>query len=132
MSELGFVGLSDLQDYGFGPIRKTDATSNADGYHALGGEYGYDNNGNMNSDPSKGGATIAYNYLNLPKTVTFGSDDKVRYVYDATGVKRLKAVVGSTAGNAKTVHYSGPFIYEDNDLKCIDKYPIQPNFFQPS
>lgn len=40
-------------------------------------------------------------------------------MYDPAGMKHLKVVDGSTATNDKRVDYSGQFLYEDNDLKCI-------------
>ncbi len=95
----------------------TDGGTN-DGYFAVAEDYTYDANGNMNSDPSKG-TTIKYNYLNLPKEVSFGANDNLRYTYDATGNKLTKTV--ELDGNAEIgrTDYSGSFLYENNDLKAI-------------
>ncbi len=95
----------------------TDGGTN-DGYFAVAEDYTYDANGNMNSDPSKG-TTIKYNYLNLPKEVSFGANDNLRYTYDATGSKLAKVVDGINAENNTRVDYSGNFLYENNDLKAI-------------
>ena len=91
---------------------------NADGYFAVAEDHTYDANGNMNTDPSKG-TTIKYNYLNLPKEVSFGANDNLRYTYDATGSKLAKVVDGINAENNTRVDYSGNFLYENNDLKAI-------------
>jgi len=59
--------------------------------------------------------TIAYNYLNLPKTVTKGSD-VLTYIYDATGSK-LAAKLNSTVNN----FYTGAVVYKGD--KTIDYIP---------
>jgi len=41
-------------------------------------------NGNINFDPSRQ-ATIVYNHLNLPNSVTFADGNELHYVYDAYG-----------------------------------------------
>ena len=95
----------------------TDAGT-TEGYHAVAGNYGYDVNGNMVTDPSKG-TTIEYNYLNLPKNVEFGANDNLRYTYDAAGNKLVKVVDGTVAGNNTRLDYSGNFVYENDELKAI-------------
>ena len=96
----------------------TDGGTN-DGYYAVAEDYLDDANGNMNSDPSKG-TTIKYNYLNLPKEVSFGANDNLRYTYDATGNKLTKTVeLDGNAEIGRGMDYSGNFLYENNDLKAI-------------
>jgi RHS repeat-associated protein len=95
----------------------TDAGT-TEGYHAVAGNYVYDLNGNMTTDPSKG-TTIDYNYLNLPSQVQFGANDNLRYTYDAAGNKLVKVVDGTVAENNTRLDYSGNFLYENNELKAI-------------
>ena len=57
------------------------------------GTYTYDNNGNATYVPQRS-VTVAYNYLNLPSSVTVGSQGTISYLYDASGTK-LKKTVGA-------------------------------------
>ncbi|MCE6988871.1 RHS repeat domain-containing protein [Dyadobacter sp. CY323] len=75
--------------------------------------YAYDGNGNMSNDGNRG-ATITYNYLNLPKTVTIGANPAFKYEYDATGNKHKYV----NAADAFTAKYAGVFQYDGaNALK---------------
>ncbi|MCE6988586.1 DUF6443 domain-containing protein [Dyadobacter sp. CY323] len=65
--------------------------------------YGYDDNGNVTTDGNRS-ATITYNYLNLPKTVTMNGKTQV-YDYDAAGVKH------KYVSDTLTLKYEGPFEY---------------------
>lgn len=65
--------------------------------------YGYDGNGNMTTDGNRG-ATLTYNYLNLPKTITLGGKTAT-YDYDALGTKH-KYVFDTLA-----LKYAGRFQY---------------------
>jgi RHS repeat-associated protein len=67
-------------------------------------DYGYDVNGNMVSDANKKISSIAYNYLNLPGTITIIGKGSIDYVYDAAGNK-LKKVVHETGKSDKTTLY---------------------------
>jgi RHS repeat-associated protein len=85
-------------------------------------EYTYDVNGNMVKDLNKGivGASnangILYNHLNLPEEVKFGSTNKIKYIYDANGVKLRKQVV--EGGHAdRFTYYAGNHVYEGSSLK---------------
>ncbi|MCF0073694.1 DUF6443 domain-containing protein [Dyadobacter sp. CY261] len=73
------------------------------GVKSGGSSYGYDGNGNMTSDGNRG-ATLAYNYLNLPKTVTLGAKTAT-YDYDAFGNKHKYAF------DTLTMKYAGHFQY---------------------
>jgi RHS repeat-associated protein len=75
-------------------------------------DYTYDPNGNLWTDKNKGIINIAYNYLNLPRTVDMGSPS-TSYTYDAAGTK-LKCIFGSI-----TTDYIGNFVYEGGSLKYI-------------
>ncbi|KAA0992801.1 DUF6443 domain-containing protein [Dyadobacter aurulentus] len=65
--------------------------------------YAYDDNGNMTSDGNRS-ATITYNYLNLPKTVTMNGKTQV-YDYDAAGGKH------KYVSDTLVLKYEGPFEY---------------------
>jgi len=76
--------------------------------------YAYDSSGNTTTDGLRG-MTIAYNYLNLPKTVTKGSD-VLTYIYDAAGNK-LAEKLNTTVNN----FYTGAIVYKGD--KTIDYIP---------
>lgn len=74
--------------------------------------YSYDVNGNITHDGSRGTA-IAYNYLNLPKTVVIGGHT-MTYDYDASGMKHKYSDANSIT------KYAGTFEYDNaNALKRI-------------
>jgi RHS repeat-associated protein len=66
----------------------------------------------MHIDSNKG-KKIDYNFLNLPERVypEGPGTDKIRFIYDASGVKWQKKVTGS---NVTTTTYNGSFIYNGN------------------
>ena len=68
-----------------------------------GNDYSYDANGNMTQDLNKG-ITITYNHLNLPRTVSNGSNQTINYIYDAAGTKLQK--VYNNNGSNTTTDYS--------------------------
>ncbi|MEQ8715662.1 MAG: RHS repeat-associated core domain-containing protein, partial [Cyclobacteriaceae bacterium] len=72
-------------------------------------EYGYDANGNMIRDDNKGLVAIAYNYLNLPESVTRDDGMVINYTYAANGTK-LKKTVNNGAGVTNR-YYAGGFEY---------------------
>lgn len=92
-------------------------------------EYTYDANGNMLTDKNKGITEIAYNYLNLPTTITIANDEgngTISYVYDATGIKLRKIV---DDGSLKTTDYAGNYIYEDQVLQF---FPTSEGYIEPN
>jgi RHS repeat-associated protein len=86
-----------------------DNGDNTLGFKQGSGDYIYDANGNMIVDPNKGLSDIKYNNLNLPYSITKGSD-KIGYVYDVTGRKLANKLSG------KTKYYFGNFVYTDDKL----------------
>jgi YD repeat-containing protein len=73
------------------------APGNLGDYHyaagaSAGAVYEYDGNGNLTKDGNKGITNIAYNYLNLPQTITTGKGT-ITYTYDAAGNKLQKKTV---------------------------------------
>ena len=55
-------------------------------------DYTYDANGNMKSDTNKLITNITYNHLNLPTRINFVTEQKIEYLYDATGRKVKKKI----------------------------------------
>jgi len=96
------AGLS----YTYSGNRLTSLTKDGTPY-----SYAYDSNGNTTTDGLRG-MSIAYNYLNLPKTVTKGSD-VLTYIYDAAGNK-LAEKINTTVNN----FYTGAIVYKGD--KTID------------
>ena len=52
--------------------------------------YTYDDNGNLKTDAQKGITNILYNHLNLPKVIFFANNNRIEFIYDATGAKLQK------------------------------------------
>lgn len=84
-------------------------------------EYGYDANGNLLRDDNKKITTIAYNYLNLPYYIDYGSNNNFQYVYSATGVKlrTIVSVQGASDPTPKvtTTDYAGGMVYVNLELQ---------------
>ncbi len=80
-----------------------DASGSNLGVKSGASSYGYDGNGNVTSDGNRG-ATLTYNYLNFPKTVTMAGKTFI-YDYDAAGSKHKYVT------DTMTVKYAGGFEY---------------------
>ncbi|MCT4070796.1 hypothetical protein HZP86_16340, partial [Elizabethkingia anophelis] len=93
-------------------IRVNDASGNAAGYPVGGNTIGYDINGNMVNHLDKGISNIAYNYLNLPSSIT-ASIGNTDYVYRADGTKVRKVFGG------KSTDYLDGFQYENGVLQFV-------------
>jgi len=65
-------------------------------------EYGYDANGNLIRDVNKGIIGLTYNHLNLTKTIEFSKDNKLDYLYDATGNKLRQDVIMANTLSKRT------------------------------
>jgi RHS repeat-associated protein len=118
MQQWGLKGVSGSQaidnlSYGYSLtsnrlMRVTDAMNDPnfklgdfkDGVNG-GDDYSYDQNGNLVSDENKSISGIAYNYLNLPKTITVNGKGTISYTYDAAGSKLKKL---TTENNASVTH----------------------------
>jgi RHS repeat-associated protein len=89
--------------------------------------YVYDVNGNMTSRTNAVNAgnnltSISYNFLNLPKTMTFGTNT-ITYTYGASGNK-LRKVVGSIVNNDYIggIHYEGgAFVFAQTEVGRVVK-----------
>ncbi|UCH14968.1 MAG: RHS repeat-associated core domain-containing protein [Bacteroidales bacterium] len=88
-----------------------------DDYPGTSSTYTYDDNGNMIYDGGKD-LNIDYNYLNLPKIVDFGGDNKLFYHYDAAGNKLVK-YKDVNGGTDEVTHYIGNIVYNGNDISYI-------------
>ncbi|WP_407531969.1 DUF6443 domain-containing protein [Elizabethkingia meningoseptica] len=93
-------------------IKVTDASGSSEGYPTGGNTIAYDMNGNMTNQLDKGISNIAYNYLNLPNSITATSGNTTN-TYRADGVKMRKVFSG------KTVDYLDGFQYENDVLQFI-------------
>ena len=82
-------------------------------------DYNYDVNGNLTQDKNKDIQSIAYNYLNLPSTVTVTGKGTITYIYDAVGNKLEKRTVDNTVSPAiqTTTTYLGGFVYQNSMLQ---------------
>lgn len=79
-------------------------------------EYNYDAFGNMTDDLNKGITAIAYNHLNLPVEVTFGTTGSIDYIYSADGIKMQKNV-NENSTPVVTTDYIDGFQYIDDQLE---------------
>ncbi|MBP4139152.1 DUF6443 domain-containing protein [Flavobacterium geliluteum] len=125
-SSNSYVGGMDDLTYDYADANSNQLTKVTDGLggndsagfidgNKTGDDYAYDANGNMISDKNKNITTIAYNHLNLPKKITFGTTGSIEYIYNAVGQKLRKIV---TEGAVETTtDYLGGFQYKDNVLQ---------------
>jgi RHS repeat-associated protein len=77
-------------------------------------EYLYDVNGNMIEDKNKH-MTVAYNFLNLPTQVDFGSGNKIEWAYTVSGAK-LRKTVYTNGTVTLTQDYVSGFVYKNGSL----------------
>lgn len=77
------------------------------------GNYTYDSNGNLASDPYKGIAHISYNVMNLTDTIRFSSTWYITYAYDGGGNLLRKLAVKSGTTNQVTDYIDG-FVYNNS------------------
>ncbi|WP_373552411.1 hypothetical protein [Haliscomenobacter sp.] len=80
------------------------------------GTYSYDAAGNVTNEPSKG-AVIAYNYFNLPRLLTFGSNT-IEIEYDGGGNKLRKTVKQGTT-TLYIQNYLGGIEYNSARLEAV-------------
>jgi RHS repeat-associated protein len=80
-------------------------------------DYSYDGNGNLNLDNNKAISSIAYNYLNLPNTITVTAKGTIAYTYDAGGNKLKK--VTTEGAKVTTTLYLGAFNYINDSLQFV-------------
>ncbi|MBN2612054.1 MAG: hypothetical protein JXB00_10905, partial [Bacteroidales bacterium] len=93
------------------------ASDLVDDYPGSSGTYTYDQNGNMSTDGGKM-LTVAYNHLNLPRSVAFGGNNNIFYHYSATGAKLVK-YVDEFGGTDAVTHYIGNIVYNGDEIAYI-------------
>jgi RHS repeat-associated protein len=118
----------DLLSYDYGTVKSnkllkvTDAADDFKGFvdgTNSSDDYTYDANGNMLTDQNKGiSSNITYNHLNLPMTITKGTNT-LNYVYDATG-RKLAQVTSYGAAWCSETNYAGEFNYQNNRLQFVN------------
>jgi RHS repeat-associated protein len=69
--------------------------------------YTYDSNGNLISDGNKNILNISYNHLNLPLVITFTNNNRIEFIYDATGAKLRKTVFTNNVVTEKRDYVNG-------------------------
>lgn len=80
-------------------------------------DYNYDGNGNLKADSNKHISAIAYNFLNLPDSITVDGKGVIKYVYDAAGNKLEKR---TTEGSKVTRNdYINGFVYQNDTLQFL-------------
>ncbi len=75
-------------------------------------------NGNLLSDANKMLHILSYNYLNLPDSIDFENDIKIKYLY-ASGGTKLRQITYNGGTPTEQLDYSGSFVYENSSLKFI-------------
>lgn len=80
-------------------------------------EYTYDTNGNLTKDLNKNITDIQYNYLNLPKMITFLDGSTIVYLYSADGTKLR--TTHKTGNTTTTTDYCSNVIYENGTAKLL-------------
>ncbi|WP_456458457.1 Ig-like domain-containing protein [Reichenbachiella sp.] len=87
--------------------------------YTLDNEYAYDANGNMITDLNKGITPIIYNHLNLPIEVDWGGGKKIKFMYDAAGIKLRKEVYEGGSTPISTTDYTAMGQFQDDELEFI-------------
>ncbi len=121
-------GEIDNLTYGYGEngIRLSNVTDNAPsegrekGFKpsSAGGDYTYDENGNLTSDPNKGITAIEYNHLNLPRKISFVGGEIIEFTYDAAGTKHQKKTIDAE-GKEVVYDYIGGIEYKNEKLQAV-------------
>ena len=86
----------------------------SDGLNDPEADYKYDENGNVTKDDNKQIKEISYNHLNLPTQILFVNGSKINYLYNASGQKIQKTVMGN---ESITTNYLSGFQYHNSTLK---------------
>lgn len=81
--------------------------------------YTYDANGNLKTNLDKQISNISYNHLNLPVEVTFNTNAKIRFTYDAEGVKLTQQVFNTSNVLTTTQEYVGQYVYQNGALDYL-------------
>lgn len=84
-------------------------------------DYVYDSSGNAIKDLNRKITDIVYNYLGLPKLITFANQSTILYQYNATGQKIRKIVTDRSGSQTKltTTDYIGQIVYKNDSLQFV-------------
>ncbi len=77
--------------------------------------YTYDANGNLTSDLNKNITSITYNHLNLPLVISFTGNNRIEFIYDASGAKLRKSTYANNALQERR-DYIGGIEYKNDVL----------------
>ncbi|WP_298144512.1 RHS repeat-associated core domain-containing protein [Flavobacterium sp.] len=95
-------------------------------------DFGYDAYGNMTSDANKRIEDIDYNHLNLPTVINFQDNGgRIRYTYDALGVK-VRKEVDDLANGTTTTDYLDGFQYKSGALQFFPTSEGYVEFKEPN
>jgi len=100
----------------------TDAKTNTAGaqeFKTASGNYTYDANGNITSDPYKGISNILFNHLDKPTQITKSDGSKVTFVYDGDGNILTKSVYNASGTLLEKRDYIGNFEYVGGVLESV-------------
>lgn len=83
-------------------------------------DFAYDFNGNLKVDRNKA-FEIGYNsYLNLTNEILKEGGGKIRYIYDANGIKLAEEIYANQETTPRTrTDYIGPFVYQNDTLRFV-------------
>jgi RHS repeat-associated protein len=124
---IGTYGIIDDLEYAYTDLTNRNRLANvvdkADPlkgfkYKSTATGYTYDANGNLKSDPHKGILNITYNFLNLPEIIQFDNNNRIEFVYDATGMKLRKSIYKAGV-LAQVRDYMDGFEYVDQKIDRI-------------
>ena len=79
--------ITNISDYSWGE-NVDDVPKIPEGDYAE--PYGYDGNGNVTHDDSRGIVSVLYNPINLPQRIDFADGNRIWYSHRADGVKTLR------------------------------------------
>ena len=101
----------------------TESSLQSKGFKGSSGQMGYDSNGNLTSDPSRGITVTNYNRLNLPEQITVSNSSfngSITFTYDFDGnlLKREVSQSSPTSLSVTTEYVSG-MEYVDGSLQSI-------------
>ncbi|MEM1322248.1 MAG: RHS repeat-associated core domain-containing protein [Bacteroidota bacterium] len=92
--EFGEIDLLNYNDYDGNQLKSVlDQIPDEGGVTSALNAFAYDFNGNMLFNTGKGIDYIHYNYLNLPRQISFSSTGAISTVYDAEGMKLKKSSI---------------------------------------
>jgi RHS repeat-associated protein len=121
----------DKLTYNYGPeadqsnkvLSIADAGLSSRGFtdrNTSGNDFDYNANGNLTKDHNKGIGNIKYNYLNLTEEIVNDNGEKIKYIYNAEGIKVGQEIYepGATTPKKRT-DFVGAFVYEDGVLVSV-------------